>query len=167
MAERLWCIWLVCGVEVSTDADDRALVERLRGDDLGEDPMSTMREAATAISRLRAENERLRAFFDDEKKIQTRLQESLDTARHHYSEKSAEAHSLRAEVEALRADKERLDWLETDGADVEQYADGSGQPWVEITVQPHNGDLEDLNCKVFIQHTLRAAIDAARCGSDK
>ena len=106
---------------------DRALVERLRAecDELSDCRDTLLIDAADALSRLLTENERLRvalishseanqlaANFDGEvmRSLQAEV-EALRAANVRLQEAlAADPVDQSREVEALRADKERLDW---------------------------------------------------------
>lgn len=73
-----------------------------------------------------------------------------------------------SELDALRAraagpvevtDTQRIDWLEANAADIEQYSDRDGNNWVNVDVQD-----EDESWLRSTQRTVREAIDAAMQG---
>lgn len=73
---------------------------------------------------------------------------------HVYATQTARITELERENAALREDKERLDWLDESGAEVQKYGnskDGSVLFFVDLDWST-----------VFAADTLRAAIDAAK-----
>ena len=68
---------------------------------------------------------------------------------------------LRAEVEALRADKERLDWIQEDLVEIGWYDMAAGSLGAVETLYPL------INLEQALVQDLRAAIDTARNESQK
>lgn len=113
--------------------------------ELEPDPESLYSKAAAELKALLAANLHMKDLTD----------QALDDVRALTTERD----QLRAEVERLMADGERLDWLESEADDLRTVTTGEDDyDWIVIShhmAKPHEREVGRAN-------TARAAIDAAR-----
>lgn len=110
-------------------------------------------EAADLLRTQHAELEALRALLRTQRTVINDQQTELDRKSDAIQRLWAERDALRTEVERLREDAARLDWLSDIALSMDAVSDPDSLTQVHFGTDP---------CRTAYGRTLRAAIDAAR-----